>query len=560
MDWQTRAMATPRALADRVHAEWLAANPLEATTYGVPGYDDRVPDASDAGIAAWRRQVESVLDEARDVDASALGPDDAVTLGVLIEHAEQERAGIDMAAEEYTVTAMPFAGPPVYLAVLARTVLPDARAAQDYVSRVRAGGTYVDQLTARVQAGAEKGRLPVAPLVEQAIAWGEGLLSSPVPAAICAPQPPSAWDGHAAWESERDEAAREQVVPAIRRWVDALKDLLPRSRPETQAGLCFLEGGAELYAQAIRLHTTLPLSAETLHKTGLAHVEALEARALELGGAVGLADLSSIRAAVRDSAGRVPPAEAMAAARSAVARAEARASEVFPAPLPGPCAVQPMPSVVAESGAAPHYTPPRLDGTRPGTYWFNTERPTAGTGWDLESVAFHEAVPGHHLQLSRVQLLTDLPDLQRIRHLTVFGEGWGLYAEQLAEEMGLYAGPEGLLGSVTASLMRAGRLVVDTGIHAFGWTRQQAQQWFVEHVPMPEVFLAREIDRYITMPGQALSYLTGKLQLLEVREAAQRRLGSSFSLPGFHAAVLDHGSLPMPVLHRVVEAWDGGLR
>ena len=214
-----------------------------------------------------------------------------------------------------------------------------------------------------------------------------------------------------------------------------------------------------------------------------------------------------------------------------------------------------MPEVVAVSGAAPHYTPPRLDGGRPGTFWFNTERPTAGTGWDIEVVAFHEAVPGHHLQLSRLQLLADLPALQRQRSLPVFSEGWGLYAEQLAEETGLYADERGLLGSISTSLMRAARLVVDTGMHFYGWSREQALEFAVAHVPMPREFLANEIDRYVVMPGQALSYLTGKLEILRIREEAERQLGAAFSLPAFHAAVLDHGSLPMPTLALSIDGW-----
>jgi uncharacterized protein (DUF885 family) len=213
---------------------------------------------------------------------------------------------------------------------------------------------------------------------------------------------------------------------------------------------------------------------------------------------------------------------------------------------------------VAASGMAPHYSPPRLDGGRPGTYWFNTVRPTAGASWELEGVAFHEAVPGHHLQLSRLQLLTELPALQRQRSLTVFSEGWGLYAEQLAEEMGLYSDTQSLLGAITASLMRASRLVVDTGLHAFGWSRQQAVDYFVDHVPLPREFCANEVDRYITMPGQALAYMTGKLELLRLRERVQQRLGSGFSLPAFHAAVLDSGSLPLPVLREHLDAWAAG--
>ncbi len=550
-------VASPRDLADRFHQAWLAANPLEASTLGVPGYDHQVPDASEAGTAAWRAQVEAVLADTRALDPAAMDADDMVTLGVLTEHAEQELLAMETAAEEYTATAMPFAGPAVLLAVLARSVLASPQAAGDYVTRLAAAGTYIDQLSDRLRAGAARGRLPVAPLVVQAIAWAESILSSPVPEAVAAPGPPGGWDGESAWRAARDAAAQASVIPALGRWIAELRVLLTRSRPGAEAGLCFLDGGDDLYSRAIRLHTTLPLSAGELHRTGLEHVEALEARAVELGASLGLRDLASVHTALRASAGAVPAQRSMEAARGAVERAEARAGDVFPPPLPASCAVRAMPPVVAASGVAPHYTPPRLDGSRPGTYWFNTELPTAGTGWDLEGVAFHEAVPGHHLQLSRVQLLTTLPELQQVRHLTVFGEGWGLYAEQLAEEMGLYTGTEGLLGAIAASLMRAGRLVVDTGIHALGWSRDEALAWYVAHVPMPESFLAREIDRYIVMPGQALSYLTGKLELLALREDARARLGDRFSLPAFHAAVLDHGSLPMPVLRRLVTAWDG---
>lgn len=547
-----------RDLADRFHEDWLSHNPFAATMYGIPGHDADVPDEGEAGETAWRARIAGSLSEARAVDPAQLSEPDRVTLGCLIETAERELVDLDLAASEHTVTSMPFAGPAVLFAVAARTVLGDAQAAADYVSRLRASGAWLDQQTERLRIGAAKGRLPVAPLVTEAIAWADAVLAEEVPAAITAPAPPPDWDGVEAWRDERDEAAREVVQPALGRWVDLLRELLPDARPATHAGLAHLPGGAADYAAAIRLHTTLPLTPEELHQTGLDQVALLEARARELGSAIGLADLEAVYDAIRRSADAVTPDEAMDAARAAIRRAEARAGEVFPEPLPPPCEVSPMPEVVAASGMAPHYSPPRLDGGRPGTYWFNTVRPTAGAGWELEGVAFHEAVPGHHLQLSRLQLLTELPALQRQRSLTVFSEGWGLYAEQLAEEMGLYSDTQSLLGAITASLMRASRLVVDTGLHAFGWSRQQAVDYFVDHVPLPREFCANEVDRYITMPGQALAYMTGKLELLRLRERVQQRLGSGFSLPAFHAAVLDSGSLPLPVLREHLDAWAAG--
>jgi len=550
---------TPRELADQFHEEWLAHNPFTATMYGIPGHDAEVPDDSEAGEAAWREQVDAALAEARSVDTSGLDEPDRVTLACLIESAERELVGLDLAASEHTVTPMPFGGPAVLFAVAARTVLGDAQAAGDYVDRLRASGQWLDQLTERLRIGAAKGRLPVAPLVAQSIEWAEAILAQDVPAAITTPAPPSGWDGADAWQDQRDTAAREVVQPALARWVELLRDLLPDARPAERPGLAHLPKGEADYAAAIRLHTTLPLTPDELHQTGLDEIELLERRAVELGAQIGLSDLSAVLDAIRASAGQVSPEDAMAAAREAVRRAEARAGEVFPQPLPPPCEVSPMPDVVAASGMAPHYSPPRLDGGRPGTYWFNTARPTAGTGWDLEGVAFHEAVPGHHLQLSRLQLLTELPALQRQRSLTVFSEGWGLYAEQLAEEMGLYSNTESLLGAVTASLMRAARLVVDTGLHAYGWSREKAVQFFTDHVPMPREFCASEVDRYIIMPGQALAYLTGKLELLRLREDARRQLSGAFSLSTFHAAVLDSGSLPLPVLRDHLSAWTESL-
>ena len=555
-------MTSARDLADRFHRRWLDVNPFVATMYGIPGYDDLVPDESAAGQQAWRAEAARFVAEADELAAgpggAALSLADAVTLGCTRQAALQDLEMIDAAREEHTVTAMQYAGPSAFLAIAARTVLTDATAAEAYVTRLRRSGGWMDQVGERLREGAAKGRLPVAPLSEQAIAWAEHILAASEIGPVLAPQPPEGWapqDRAAAWESERRAAAEEVVRPALARWVEIVRDLLPRSRPSGQAGLTYLPGGEEDYTRSVRVYTTLPLSPAELHQTGLDEIAALEARAAELGRGLGLASLEEVRAALRGSAGKLPAAEALRQAAEAVKRAEARAGEVFPAPLPPPCAVTPMPEVVATSGAAPHYTPPRLDGGRPGTFWFNTMRPTAGTGWDIEAVAFHEAVPGHHLQLSRIQLLTDLPELQRLRSLAVFSEGWGLYAEQLAEEAGLYGDDRGLLGSITASLMRAARLVVDTGIHAFGWSRERALEFMAEHVPMPREFLADEIDRYVVMPGQALAYLTGKLEILRIREEARQRLGPAFSLPAFHAAVLDHGSLPMPVLARSIADW-----
>jgi len=551
-------MTAPRDLADRFHERWLRVYPLSATMYGIPGYDDLMPDGSAEGQQAWRAEAGRFLAEADAADREELTPAEAVTLDCTAGAAAQEVAVVDLAADEHTVTAMHYNGPAAFLAAAARTVLVDEAAAENYLTRVRRSGAWLDQVTERLRAGAGRGRLPVAPLAERAVGWADKVLASPGTSPILSPEPPQGWARTASWEADRRAAVTDVVHPALARWVATVRELLPLARPSEQAGLRWLPDGDADYARAISIYTTLPLSAEDLHKTGVDHVAVLEARATELGARLGLSGRDEVFAALRESAGKIPPEEAVSRALAAVRRAEARAAEFFPAPLPPPCAVTPMPEVVALGGAAPHYTPPRLDGGRPGTFWFNTLRPTAGTGWDIDAVAFHETVPGHHLQLSRLQLLTDLPALQRQRSLSVFSEGWGLYAEQLGEETGLYTDERGLLGAVSNALMRAVRLVVDTGMHAFGWSRERAVQYAVDHVPMPPEFMAAEIDRYIVMPGQALAYLTGKLEIERLRDESRRRLGPAFSLPAFHAAVLDHGSLPMPTLARSIATWLDG--
>jgi uncharacterized protein (DUF885 family) len=302
------------------------------------------------------------------------------------------------------------------------------------------------------------------------------------------------------------------------------------------------------------VHTTLPLAAGELHRIGLAEVARLEARAAEIGAGIGLPDLAAVVAAVRASSAELTAEAAMAAARDAVARAESRAGEMLPAPLPAPCAVEPMPATVAESGMAPHYTPPKEDGSRPGTFWFNTVQATAGTGWDLEAVAFHEAVPGHHSQLGRAQRLEGLPLLQRLP-VTVHAEGWGLYAERLAGEFGLYSDARAEIGAIYMEMHRAARLVVDTGLHALGWSRSQASDYMIAHIALPESFLVSEVDRYIAWPGQALAYLVGQREILRLRERARDELGAAFDLPDFNAALLDSGSVSMPVLADVIADW-----
>ena len=268
-------MTSARDLADRLHRRWLEENPFAATMYGVPGYDDLVPDESEEGQQAWRAEVGRFLAEADVIASGQLTPAEAVTLECARAAAAQEQEIIDLAGEEHTVTAMQYAGPAAFLAVAARTVLVEPAAAEAYLSRLRRSGAWLDQLGERLRTGARKGRLPVAPLAEQAVTWAERVLAAPEASPVLSPQPPQGWQAAAVWEEERAAAAEEVVHPALARWVATVRDLLPRARPAEQAGLAYLPGGGEDYARAVRIYTTLPLSPEDLHQTGLDHVAAL---------------------------------------------------------------------------------------------------------------------------------------------------------------------------------------------------------------------------------------------------------------------------------------------
>ena len=199
--------------------------------------------------------------------------------------------------------------------------------------------------------------------------------------------------------------------------------------------------------------------------------------------------------------------------------------------------------------------PPSLDGTRPGTYYSNVNRPTERTRFDVESIAFHEAVPGHHFQISLAQENGDLPELRRLPMFTAYVEGWGLYAERLADEMGLYSSVEQRMGMLSADAWRAARLVVDTGIHHHGWSREDAVSFMRSNTPVAPLDVESEVDRYIAYPGQALSYMTGRLEISRLRSAAQSALGDRFDVREFHDVVLVNGALPLSLLDRVVTAW-----
>ncbi len=539
-----------RALADELHGRLLEHDPLAASMYGIEAYDGLLPDVSEPAGRQLVAEVSGILERADALTATSA--DDAVTLAALLNAANSAISYEQVAALEFTTSSFEH-GPGLLMLVASDTAPQTAEAAAAHLGRARGYAAYVDACAERLRAGAAAGRTPVAALLDRTAAQLAGWLAGDSPDALSAvPAPADAPE----FAAELADVVATQARPAIERYHALLTGtLLPLARDDDHVGLVHLPGGAEDYDRMVAVHTTLPTTAAEVHAAGERLLAEIGARMTELGAGLGQSDLPSLLGHMVEVSAASDPVAAMATAREVVRRAEAVAPDWFSAPLPGPCRVEAMDAGLAKAGMAPHYIPPLPDGSRAGKYAFNAEIAGAGGGWDLESVAFHEAVPGHHLQIARDLLRTDLPAIQRQWSVTAFVEGWGLYAEVLAEEMGLYSSAETRLGSLAMQALRAARLVVDTGMHGLGWSRGRALRRMVDTVPLPAGMLAAEIDRYVAMPGQALAYMTGQRELLRLRAAAAETLGARFDVRGFHDAVLGHGQVPLPAVAAAVDAW-----
>jgi uncharacterized protein (DUF885 family) len=524
----------------------------------ISGYDDAVPDLSPEYQRAWRARLVDIIARCAGCEADHDDIGSRVLLETVRDTAARELAAADSRVYEFSVTTFPLGGPSLMLLIASRTQVGDADSATAYLTRCRRIPAYLDQHAARLRAAARDGLVPVAPLVSDVIRQLGDHLSHPERDPMRTPQPPESWAGASAWRDEIERVVRDEVRPAIGRYADLLAELLPRSRPPEQAGLLYVPGGVSAYASCVRNGTTLPFDPDELHRLGLAALAEIEEQIGELGrNALGTSDVDDIMVRLRKDPALAAPdgAAAMERAAAAIARAQERLPDMFRSPLPPPCAVEPMPPHMARFGAPPYYSPPARDGSRPGAYLFNDVQPGQAGSWALEATAFHEGVPGHHAQFARVQLLPHLPLLLAGFYVVPHGEGWGLYAERLADEFGLYSDDVQRLGMLGCAAWRAVRLVVDSGLHARGWSRARAREFALAHSPMPEDFVDAEIDRYIALPGQALGYLIGQREILRLRDEARSRLGAAFDIRDFHSAILDHGSLPLPVLGQVVAEW-----
>lgn len=543
------------ALADRYWDALMESTPSAATLLGDRRFDDRIEDlsieAEQRQLAVWRR----LLGEVDRLDAAGLSAEDRTTRSLLrtelagaVSHLEWRPA--ELASDQMTGVHAEL------LTLASQTNAPQPEQARQLVQRYRQFGVLLAQAVQRFRDGLAAGRTPAHIAIERSINQLDGYLASDLATDpfVTFAGPPD-WEGETAWRAELSEVARDVVRPGFQAYRDALAgELLPASRPDDQAGLCWLgDDGEDIYRRLLQRHTTLPdLGADEIHRLGLDELAGLRAEYADVAGRLfGLTDQAAIFARLReDTALRYGDGEEiMTDARAYLAAAQAEMGSWFGRLPRQSCDIVPVPDFLAADAPAAYYFPPAADGSRPGAYFVNQHEPKGRNRYETAAVAYHEAIPGHHLQLTIANELDHLPRFQRMSFSnTAFVEGWALYTERLADEMGLYPDDLARIGMLAADSWRSCRLVVDTGLHAKGWSRQQAIDFMTAHAPVGLDEIRVEVDRYIAMPGQAVAYKVGQLEIRRQRAAVTTRLGNAFDIKTFHDTVLGSGSVSLPVL------------
>lgn len=555
----TDADDSPATSLDKLGERYFQAqhtyDPLNATLLGLTEFDHLLVDPREESGETVERELAAVEAELQALDGRALdeaGLVDRDTLAVLSRGARTDAEDSLWAAN---------ASPKAYVSRqgLAFQAIPVMNvgtpvAWDAYLTRLAGLGLMFDRLGDRYLEEAARGRVPTAVGTRRAAEQLEGHLAVPLAETVLL----TPARGHEA-SAVAARIVEKSVRPAMVRLAEVLRDrLAPTARSDERVGIRFIPDGPQAYLRAVARHTTTAETPEAIHEIGLDTLADLKARWTEVGRrAFGLSDFDDIVGRLRaDPALRFTSSqEIIDVAQSALERAIAAKSRYFAGTIP-PCSIVEINSVEAEHASMAYYRPPAVDGSRAGAHCLLTTNPTKRLRFEYECLAFHESVPGHHLQLSMSQDL----DIRRYRrHLDVevcsFNEGWGLYSEKLGDELGLYTSDVDVLGHLSLLALRACRLVVDTGIHHFGWSRRQAVDFMTANTATTSANIGNEVDRYIAWPGQALAYLMGQQEILRLRKNARIALGERFDLAEFHTCVLGHGPVPLSVLARTVHQW-----
>lgn len=533
-------------------------DPLNATLLGLTEFDGQLGLPSATASEDARAVFASVRERAEALELSTLDGAEAVDRQVLIALARGAETDAQHSLWAANISGKGYVSRQGTLfQALAATTVTEAAQAQQYLDRLAALPDYLRQLGERYGHEVAAGRTPtavgvrnaVSQLRSEAASGSEGTLLRPVAGAAAA-----------TWRDEAQALAAD-VVPALGELADLLdREAVPVARPDDRVGVCWMQGGEEAYADELAKHTTTDLTPERIHELGLEALEELDRLWSEIGRkAFGLTDRMEITQRLRsDPQLRARSREELVAiARGALNRAEEALPRYFPTDLAvGPCDIVELTAEESANSAMAYYRLPAVDGSRNGAQCIATSSPTTRYRYEYEALSFHESVPGHHLQLATSQLL-EVPHYRRHLDAEVcgFNEGWGLYSEQLADELGLYSDDVDRLGRLSFQALRACRMVVDTGMHAMGWSRQRAVDFMFAQTATTQDHISHEVDRYIAWPGQCCAYGVGKREILRMRTHAQTELRDSFDLPAFHWAVVSHGAVPLSVASAAVESW-----
>jgi uncharacterized protein (DUF885 family) len=450
-------------------------------------------------------------------------------------------------------------------------VIKEERSVERYLSRLREFGRVLREVGVRVEDDRKHGVVPPDFVIDQSltgmrafIAGGaaKNALVTTLPDKLAKVESLTD-DERKAYVQRAEELVAKEVIPGYEAMIAQFESMRPTASHD--AGIWRIPGGDAYYAMQLQANTTTRLTAEEIHALGLAEVARLEVEMnaiLDAQGVQGATLAERVRAVSADPAQNFPNddtgrAQMLTFLQEVDKRVMAVAPKYFKTVPPQPLEIVRVPVYSQESAPGGYYNPPALDGSRPGRFYINQKDTADNPRWTLPTLMIHEGSPGHHFQLSAQQLIDDVPLLRKVLPFSAYSEGWALYAERIAKtDMGLYdADPFGDLGRLQAEMYRAVRLVVDTGMHAKHWSREQSIDYMVAKTGMTEAEVTREIERYVVWPGQATSYKVGQLAILRMREEAQKALGPKFDLREFHEVILMNGAMPLAVVEDVVREW-----
>ncbi len=534
--------------------------PVQATAIGDYRFNDRLEDFSQEGILHWQNKLQDLLKELGKVSKDSLSPDDRLTRDLLERTLHDELLSLECRTEYMPLE--PLDGPHIrFPLILVSQPFRNAADFMAYVARLKAFPKQVDDLIANMRDGARRKMVSPSVIIDKIpLQIQPHLVAETTKSEFYAPVRILDTVG----ESEREsitkairEAIENDVVPAYRKlMLYIIDEYVAECRPTV--GFRYLPGGDRLYGRLAYLNATIVIDPDAIHALGLSEVERIRGKMAEIQNEWGFeGSLDEFLEHMRtDPKHRFSSgAELVAAADKILQRTKPRMPKLFGRIPKTDCVMKEIESFRAPASPVAYYNPPAEDGSRPGYYYINTFQPQERLRFTLEALTYHEAVPGHHFQIALHQENTSLPKFRRYASFTAFVEGWALYTEKLGFEIGGYQDLDSQFGQLTFEMWRACRLVVDTGMHHKGWTREEAIGFMAKNTSLARVDIENEVDRYISWPGQALAYKIGELRILQLRKEAEAKWGDKFDIKAFHDRLLAEGAMPINMLETRMRDW-----